>query len=169
MIFTSQSGISDVARSGDWDNWYIEHLTTMVSVPGISSAQRFKTDHPDHSPSLAMYTIANEAVFRDPYYQSIRGMGEWLPLIEKRFYRRNLFRGLDVAPDVAEHERLIVVESATPGVVVPGITLTWLEAVGLDRTTPWRGIAVVTAAVAATVPMTAGAVYRPATRRMVSM
>jgi hypothetical protein len=169
MIFTSQSGLTDYTRGGEWDGWYLEHLTTMVTVPGIGSAQRFKTDHPDHPPSLAMYTIASESVFRDPYYLSIRGMGEWLPMIERRFYRRNLFRGLDTAPGVADDSRLIVVDTSAPDVVIPGLTLSWLEAVGLDGTTPWRGIAVVNAGVAADVPAHVGAVYQPATRCMVSM
>ena len=46
MIFMSQSGITDPARSADWDAWYVEHLNVMRSVPGISSAQRFATDAP---------------------------------------------------------------------------------------------------------------------------
>ncbi len=70
----------------------------MLTVPGVSSAQRFVTDTPGYSPSLAIYTMAGPGVFDDPYYLSVRGMGEWLPLIDRRYYQRNLFAGLDRAP-----------------------------------------------------------------------
>src|SRR5713101_9896484 len=95
MIFMSQSGLSDPGREQEWDAWYVEHLRIMVTVPGISSAQRFKTVSRGYSPSLAMYTIASAEVFGDPYYQSVRGMGDWLPLIDKQHYHRNLFERLD--------------------------------------------------------------------------
>jgi hypothetical protein len=42
MIFNSQSGITDNSRAADWDAWYLEHLRIMATVPGVSSAQRFK-------------------------------------------------------------------------------------------------------------------------------
>ena len=142
MIFMSQSGLSDPGREKEWDAWYIEHLRIMMTVPGISSAQRFKTDSPGYSPSLAMYTIASAAVFQDPYYQSVRGMGDWLPLIQKQHYRRNLFEGLDQAPDVAQDCVLIVADRDRPA-DVPGVALIWLMCAGIDHSTPYRGIAVV--------------------------
>ena len=58
MIFMSQSGLADPAREKEWDGWYAEHLRTMVTVPGISSAQRLKTTSRGYPPSLAMYTVA---------------------------------------------------------------------------------------------------------------
>jgi hypothetical protein len=133
-------------------------------VPGIGSAQRFKTLSPGHSPSLAMYSIASAEVFADPYYQRVRGMGEWLPLIEKRYYRRNLFAGADAAPDVGEHFVLLVADRERPA-GIPGLSLTWLEAVGLDRSTPYRGIAVVGRAAAEALAGHGVAVYRPVTAR----
>ena len=73
MIFVSQSGLLDSSRAADWDVWYLEHLRLMASVPGISSAQRFKTDSPTSSPSLAIYSVVSADVFKDPYYLSVRG------------------------------------------------------------------------------------------------
>ena len=166
MIFMSQSGLSDPAREAEWDAWYVEHLRIMVTVPGIGSAQRFKTIMSRHSPSLAMYSIASTEVFADPYYQRVRGMGEWLPLIEKRYYLRNLFAGLDAAPDVGDHFVLLVVDRERPAGVT-GLGLTWLEAVGLDRSTPYRGIAVVEHADAEALAGHGVAVYRPVGERSV--
>ena len=162
MIFMSQSGLTDLARESAWDEWYIDHLRIMASVPGVASAQRFKTSTSDHPRSLALYSIASADVFNDPYYQSVRGMGEWLQLIDRRYYRRNLFAGLDRAPAVGEREVLLVADRPEPD---PGLTgpWAWLECVGIDRSTPYRGIAVVDRAEAQR--MTAGgiAVYSPAT------
>ena len=142
MIFMSQSGLTDASRENEWDAWYVELLRIMRTVPGISSAQRFKTESRGYSPSLAMYTIASAAVFQDPYYQSVRGMGDWLPLIQKQHYRRNLFEGLDRAPDVAQDCVLIVADRDRPA-DVPGVALIWLMCAGIDHSTPYRGIAVV--------------------------
>jgi hypothetical protein len=89
-----------------------------------------------------MYTVESDSVFRDPYYLSIRGMGEWKPLIDARFYHRNLFSGLDVAPTVRRDQFLIIADRPEPD---PSMGLAWLQAVGLDKSTPWRGLAVVEA------------------------
>jgi hypothetical protein len=144
MIFMSQSGLTDPAREADWDAWYVEHLRVMASVDGVDSAQRFKTVTPGYSPSLALYSMSSVAVFEDPYYLRIRGLGEFLPLIDRRHYHRNLFAGLDLAPAVAPDEVLLVWDAAMPSATA-GIELVWLEAVAVDRSTPYRGIAVVAA------------------------
>jgi len=142
MIFMSQSGLTASERRHEWDAWYVEHLRIMKTVDGIDSAQRFKTENSAWSPSLAMYSIVSPEVFLDPYYQKIRGMGEWLPLIDKRFYIRNLFEGADQAPELAQGSTLVVTDQQTPGLDLTGVSFTWLKSVGLDRSTPFRGIAV---------------------------
>jgi hypothetical protein len=144
MIFMSQSGLTDPGREADWDRWYVEHLRVMVSVQGIDSAQRFKTTTPGYSPSLAMYTVRSAQVFDDPYYASVRGLGEFLRLIDRRHYHRNLFAGLEAAPAVAQDQVLLVWDASAPQ-RLPGIECAWLQAVGIDRSTPYRGIAVLPA------------------------
>ncbi len=146
MIFNSQSGLiqtGDRAREADWALWYFEHLRIMATVPGVYSAQRFTTTHLRHSPSLAMYGIASADVFEGEYYQSVRGMGEWLPLIDKQWYRRNLFEGLPAAPLLAEDQVLLVADRDVPDIPLAAGLFTWLKVAGIDRTTPYRGIAVV--------------------------
>ena len=166
MIFMSQSGITDAARAPDWDAWYMEHLNFMLSVRDVSSAQRFTTDAPGHAPSLAMYTVPGPEVFEDPYYLSVRGMGEWQPLIDRRHYHRNLFSGLDRAPPVAAHARLIVADREREDAALADLGIKWLTCVALDRSTVLRGIAVVDAAAAAALRGRDLAVYRPVTEYM---
>ena len=80
MIFMSQSAIVDATCEAQWDDWYLEHLQVMLTVPGVDSAQRFKTSSPGYPRSLAMYTFASADIFNDPYYLGIRGQGEWVAL-----------------------------------------------------------------------------------------
>jgi hypothetical protein len=162
MIFMSQSGLTDATRESDWDRWYVEHLKIMASVPGITSAQRFKTSTPDEPPSLAMYSVVGPDVFKDPYYLSVRGMGEWLALIDRRYYRRNLFAGRDRAPRVGKRSVLLVADRDWPEAPVNDIEWTWLECVGIDRSTRHRGIAVVPEKEVGDAAATGVAVYRPA-------
>jgi hypothetical protein len=166
MIFMSQTGITDPAREQELDAWYVEHLRIMLTVSGISSTQRFKTDSPGYPPSLAMYTVAGAWIFDDPYYRSVRGMGKWLPLIDKQHYRRNLFEGLDAAPEVPDTSVLLVADRAAPESDVNGVIFFWLKTVGLDNSTPYRGIAVVTRTVADQLGATSAVgIYRPVTAR----
>jgi hypothetical protein len=165
MIFISQTGLTDITREAQLDQWYIEHLRIMTTVPGISSAQRLKTDTPGFPSSLAIYSVASPAVFDDPYYLSVRGMGEWLPLIDRRYYRRNLFEGLEHAPRVVDDARLLVADRAQPEGAIGGVEFIWLKSVGLDRSTPYRGLAVIGAAQLPLLDAT-DAVYRPVTPRM---
>jgi hypothetical protein len=163
MIFISQSGLTDTALAANWDRWYLEHLRIMVTVPGIASAQRFKTDAPGFPPSLAIYSVASPDVFSDPYYLSVRGMGKWLSLIDRQYYKRNLFDGLEYAPVVADGAYLLVADRERAEGAISDIEFTWLESIALDRSTPYRGLAV-----AQRLPVleTTVAVYRPATPRI---
>ena len=140
MIFTSESGLTDPNRLGEWDEWYLGHLAAMAAVPGISSAQRFRALSDGVPPSLAMYTVASPEVFESEPYRHTRGMGPFVPVVDERLHRRSLFDGLDVAPEVAADDILLVADRAE---AQPGqAELIWLRAVGLDRSTAYRGIAV---------------------------
>jgi hypothetical protein len=139
MIFTSESGLTDPSRMPEWDAWYQGHLAAMAAVPGITSAQRFRALDEGPPPSLAMYTAASAAVFESEIYLRTRGMGPFLPLVDPRLHRRNLFAGLDVAPEVPIGGILLVADRAAEGPAAAGIV--WLRAVAIDRSTPYRGIA----------------------------
>ena len=137
MIFTSESGLTDPGRRNAWDDWYRGHLAAMVSVPGISSAQRFRALEHGPPPSLAMYTVASPAVFTNEIYLRVRGMGAFVSVVDESLHRRNLFDGLEAAPQIAIGDILLVADRATAGPAEPG--LTWLHAIGLDCSTPYRG------------------------------
>ena len=91
-----------------------------------------------------MYTLESADVFNDTYYLSKRGMGEWKPLIDLRYYKRNLFDGLDTAPHVADDQVLLMADRDAPDAALKGMT--WLRAVAIDKSTPHRGIQVIAVA-----------------------
>ena len=65
-------------------------------------------------------------------------MGHW---------RRNLF-GVDHTPDVPTDARLVVVEVDSGPALPDHVSVRWMEAVGLDRSVPRRGLAVIPPATA---------------------
>jgi hypothetical protein len=140
MIFTSESGLTDPSRIAEWDFWYRGHLAAMAAVPGVSSAQRFRALEEGPPPSLAMYTASSPDVFDSEIYLRTRGMGPFLSVVDQRMHRRNLFEGLDAAPDVPAGGILLVADRGAAEPAREG--LVWLRAVALDRSVPYRGIAV---------------------------
>lgn len=164
MIFFSESGITEPSRKPEWDEWYKGHLAAMASVPGVLSAQRFAALDRGVPPSLAMYTVTSPGVFTSETYLQVRGMGPWLGIVDEAQHRRNLFDGLDAAPQVPEGGVLAIADCAAP---LRAEGFAWLRAAGLDRSTPCRGIAVLAdAASGRRLAATAGAavaLYRPVT------
>lgn len=164
MILMSQNALLDERDEALLDEWYLEHLRCMVSVPGIFSAQRFKTATPGFSASLALYSVTSEKAFDDPCYRSFRGMGVLVSRIDERKHHVNLFDGLDAAPVVADDDRLLLADRGLPQDELAGIVFTWLKCVGRDFSTPFRGIAVVAGARLSALGADV-AVYRPVTSR----
>lgn len=141
MIFTSESGLLDRGRLAQWDEWYRGHLAAMAAVPGITSAQRFRALDEGPPPSLAMYTVGSPAIFESEIYLRTRGMGPFLPLVDQKLHRRNLFEGLEAAPEVPMTAILLVADRTERGQAADG--LVWLRAVAIDCSVPYRGILVV--------------------------
>jgi hypothetical protein len=170
MIFTSESGLTDPSRLAEWDAWYLGHLAAMAAVPGVSSAQRFRALDEGPPPSLAMYTVASPAVFESDIYLRTRGMGPFLPVVDRRLHRRNLFEGLDAAPDLPIGGILMLADRTAADPAAPGIV--WLRAVALDRSTPYRGIAVfpdLASARHAAARLGGAACYTPITERLAAL
>jgi RimJ/RimL family protein N-acetyltransferase len=163
MIFFSESALSEPSRLSEWGEWYKGHLAAMTSVPGVLSAQRFAALGPGVPPSLAMYTVASSTVFQNETYLRVRGMGPWIGLVDERQHRRNLFDGLETAPEIPEGGVLAIADRAAPEDIAD---ITWLTAAGLDHTTPYRGVGVFPdVATARRATQGRAALYRPVTAR----
>jgi hypothetical protein len=164
VILMSQNSLLDERDTATIDAWYLEHLRNMASVPGIFSAQRFKTSTAGFPGSVALYSVVSEKAFDNPYYHGIRGFGAMASRIDQSQHHVDLFAGLDAVPVVGADERVLLADRAAPDGDIAGIAFTWLKCVGRDFSTPYRGIAIIAAD--KLVPLGASvAVYRPVTIR----
>ena len=132
----------------------------------MSSERLPRTATPGFPRSLALYSVTSEKAFDSPYYRSIRGMGEMAGRIDERQHHVNLFEGLDAAPVVGDGERLLVADRAAPAGDIGGVSTVWLKCVARDFSTPYRGVAVVSAERVPAVDASV-AVYHPASARFI--
>jgi len=181
MIYMVDHVFAEPAAEPAWQAWYSGYLRKLVAVPGLHTAQRFKAIGCTPSRYLAMYSIDSADVYASDAYRNMGGGGSQSAAFHHAYalWTRNLFdrigRSRDArlppvwAPVVGEGQRVLVFDSST--VVDNAVAgsamaqrLTWLEAVGLHRTTRFRAFVVLAAGESvpdAAVPMSY--VYEPYT------
>ncbi len=143
MIYTVECAFTDPAREAAWNAFYDkDKLPTLLALPGFRASQRFRalTDIP--APYLAVHSVRDAAVLQRTDYRAVGGgtfMG-WDELVTN--WSRNLFIGMEAAPEVATDECLFVLDDPAAIRSVPDLLFAWLDIVGLDRTTPRRGFAI---------------------------
>ena len=129
----------------DWNAWYRDNLKILLGVPGFRTGQRFKALTGTPPRYMAVYTVDSPAVFKSTRYADAGGGGtnsaKFRPAYQA--WIRNLFEGIERAPEVRDNEYLVSIDSADRSETVPGVTLTWLEATGFHKSTPYRGIGVI--------------------------
>jgi hypothetical protein len=143
-----EMALLDPPRRAEWEAWYAAHQHRLLSIPGIRASQRFETIHPAASPFLALHEVESAEVFASAPYRAQAGpgnTGEWQQKMNN--WHRNLFDA-DHSPDVGPDARLVVLEVGSPP-LPSNVPVTWMQAVGLDRSVPRRGIAVTTPAIGA--------------------
>lgn len=157
MIYIVECALTVNQSEADWNRWYHIMKPPQIlptAVPGVSSTQRFKGININPPAYFAMYSVASADVMRSDAYRNAGGgrfqTEDWKPLIT--FWHRDLFGGAD-APDVPMDAILLVLDRPAPEASPPGIPFQWLPAVDLDRSTPYRGLAVVSNADAARLPL----------------
>ena len=140
MIYMVEMALIDLDRRVEWDTWYLAHMKKLISIPGIQATQRFEALAPHPSPFIALHQVTGPEVFTSDAYRAKAGpggTGEWQSRMNN--WHRNVLAGVDTTPDVPMEGALVVVED---GADAP-VTLTWLNAVGLDRSVTRRAIGVV--------------------------
>ena len=145
MIYMVEMALLDLARRAEWDAWYVAHQHRLLSIPGFRASQRFEAIHATPSPFVALHEVDSPEVFASPAYRARAGpanTGEWQARMGH--WHRNLFDGVDHTPDVTMDGRLVVVEDG--GLPAPAdLSLTWMDAVGLDRSVARRALGVMPA------------------------
>jgi hypothetical protein len=167
MIYVVEMALIDLARRAEWDDWYLSHMTKLISIPGIQATQRFESLSPHASPFIALHQVTGPEVFGSVTYRAKagpEGTGEWRERMNN--WHRNVLAGIDTTPDVPMEGALVVVEE---GATVP-IPVQWGNTVGLDRSVLRRGIATVAARAEADplIGLPGVRVCRPLTPRLVA-
>ena len=148
MIYMVEMALLDTSRRAEWDAWYVAHQHRLLSIPGFCASQRFEAIHPAPSPFVALHEVDSADVLTSPTYRAKAGptnTGEWQTKMNN--WHRNLF-ARDHTPDVAMDTRLVVVETDGAATLPADASLTWMDAVGLDRSVPRRALAVMPPAIA---------------------
>ncbi len=157
MIYNVECALTSNHTEAEWDEWanHMKPPRIMLTVPGIHSAQRFKGTNVDPPPYYALYTVDSLEVMQSDAYRNAGGgrfqTDRWMPVIS--MWHRDLFEGIDEAPEVPMDAGLLVLDREQPEGDVGGINFRWMKSVGLDRSTPYRALAVVKVSEFASLPI----------------
>jgi len=182
VIYSVELNFSDPEREDEWHAWYESYLAQLVSLPGLSTAQRFRAVRPGVQSweYLALYSVASLDVFTSQAYQHMGGGGH----ASARFRdaigrRRNVYAGIEQFPAVTNAGRVLLSEDMSYGfdlancLFLPLVSATGRRQAGateLDGEPTQRAIAVIGTedANALNPNATEGlAIYAPITRRYV--
>ncbi len=172
MIYTVECAFTDPARETAWNAYYDgEKLAVLLSVPGFRTSQRFRAITDTPAPYLAIHSVRDAAVLDQTVYRTVGGgaFGGWDDLVTN--WDRNLFTGMETAPEVPAEQCLVMLDDPAAADAAPGADFTWLDIAGLDRTTERRGLAIVDRATGAGLARVAAGILRvfaPITNRHLS-
>ncbi len=144
MIYMVEMGFPHPERLAEWNDWYLAHIRVLLTVPGFRASQRFEAIVDNPSPYLALHEVSGPEMFESAAYRGRGGptsVGEWRAL--QTDWHRNLLDGLDATPDVPADAYVLTLRDARDAALPPGIDVTWLRGIGLDRSIAECGLAVV--------------------------
>jgi len=145
MIYMVECALSGETSQAEWDEWYSEMKPPqlLLSVPGLNTVQRFRGVDQHPVPYLALYSVEHEGVMTSDAYRSIGGGRFLTDIWASRItgWRRNLFDGAAEAPRVGRDALLALIDLQEEPSPKDGVV--WLRSVALDKSTSFRGLAIV--------------------------
>jgi len=144
MIYTVECAFTEPARETAWNAYYdTEKLPTLLALPGFRASQRFRAIMHTPAPYLAIHSVRDATVLAQAAYRNAGGgtFHGWDALVTN--WHRNLFTGMEAAPEVSADDCLVMLDDPPAAAALPGVEFAWLEIAGLDRTAERRGLAVV--------------------------
>ena len=182
MIYTVELNFSDSARAAEWNAWYETYLQKLITLPGLTTAQRFRAVEKGVQKweYLALYSVASLDVYATDAYRAIGGGGQAsLGFKGAITRRRNVYAGIDRMAEVSGEGRVLFCEDAPDGFDLPNVQFVPLKAAAgrrqagmteLDGEPVRRALAVTDAATVerlGLVRMDGLAVYASVTKRYV--
>ena len=142
-IYMVQHAFSRPDWEEEWNAWYGGNLKVLMGVPGFRTGQRFKALDGFPPRYMAVYTVDSPDVFESKRYLDAGGGGTNSQRFRPAYqvWIRNLFEGIDAAPEIRDGDYLVSVDSNARDLDVPGVQPIWLKSTGFHMTTPYRGIA----------------------------
>lgn len=144
MIYIVECALNDEQTDEQWLEWYhsMKPPSHFLSPEGWHTVQRFKGVSLMPPAYFGLYNFPSVDFLTSDRYRS-RGGGRfvtdrWKSLIT--FWHRDLFEG--DAPAVPEKSLLAVIDAGEPRPMPRDVKVVWAKCAGLDRTTPYRGFAV---------------------------
>ncbi|HEY9307178.1 MAG TPA: hypothetical protein VIP82_05180 [Microbacterium sp.] len=134
MIYTVECSFAEPAREDEWNEFYSDlKLPALISVPGFHTSQRFKAISTGCPVYLAVHTVDGGEVLKGDEYREKGGgnFARWQPDITD--WHRNLYHGIDRAPDVTAGEVLVLSSTGPEGLVQLGLAPRAIHAVALER------------------------------------
>src|SRR3981189_683738 len=104
------------SRLAEWHAHYLRNIANLQTVPGFLASQRFGALAETPSPYSAMHEIASADVFESAIYKQRGGRasnGDWQK--DMINWHRNLYSGLDAAPEVADDAYLCFIDGTGDG------------------------------------------------------
>lgn len=134
MIYTVECSFAEPTREEAWNDFYSDaKLPALISVTGFQTSQRFKAITAGCPGYLAVHTISGVDVLVSEEYR-VKGGGNfarWQPDITD--WHRNVYDGIDHAPDVVTGEVLILSSTGPHELLQLGLTPRLLRAVAMEK------------------------------------
>ncbi|MFJ6012891.1 hypothetical protein [Streptomyces sp. NPDC092952] len=134
MIYTVECGFVESTREGEWNDFYSDlKLPALISVTGFRTSQRFKAISAGCPAYLAVHTIDGLEVLNGDEYREKGGgnFARWQPDITD--WRRNLYDGIDRAPDVVAGEYLALSSTGPEALTRLGLAPHAMHAVAMGK------------------------------------
>lgn len=142
MIYTVECSFVEPTREDDWNEFYFGlKLPALISVTGFHTSQRFKAISTGCPIYLAVHTIDGLEVLNGDEYREKGGgnFARWQPDITD--WHRNLYHGLERAPDVVAGEYLVLTSTGPEALTQLGLTPHAMQAVAMEKNPEQRWLA----------------------------
>jgi hypothetical protein len=142
MIYTVECSFADPASEAEWNAFYsLDKLPALISVTGFHTSQRFIALSAGCPVYLAIHSIDSLEILQGEEYRQKGGgnFARWQQHITD--WHRNLYAGLECAPDIGDNAYLLVSAIGPEPLINMGLAVDQMHAVALEKFPEQRWLA----------------------------